>query len=134
MPTIRHDTLPLNGLDLHVAQVGSGPPLLLLHGWPEFWLTWEPVMTRLSERFTCITPDLRGFGRTGKPDAGLPIGIGGVRAVAAATVLPCAAIGGIGLENLARVRETGAPMAAVISALIGDDPEAAARALVERWG
>ncbi|GJD42192.1 Soluble epoxide hydrolase [Methylobacterium cerastii] len=70
MPTIRHDTLPLNGLDLHVAQVGSGPPLLLLHGWPEFWLTWEPVMTRLSERFTCIAPDLRGFGRTGKPDAG----------------------------------------------------------------
>ncbi|TXM63612.1 alpha/beta hydrolase [Methylobacterium sp. WL120] len=70
MPTIRHDTLPLNGLDLHVAQVGSGPPLLLLHGWPEFWLTWEPVMTRLSERFTCIAPDLRGFGLTGKPDAG----------------------------------------------------------------
>ncbi|TXM93738.1 alpha/beta hydrolase [Methylobacterium sp. WL103] len=70
MPTIRHDTLPLNGLDLHVAQVGSGPPLLLLHGWPEFWLTWEPVMARLSERFTCIAPDLRGFGRTGKPDAG----------------------------------------------------------------
>lgn len=70
MPTIRHDTLPLNGLDLHVAQAGSGPPLLLLHGWPEFWLTWEPVMARLADRFTCIAPDLRGFGLTGKPDAG----------------------------------------------------------------
>ena len=31
---------------------GAGQPLLLLHGWPEFWLTWEPVMTRLADRFT----------------------------------------------------------------------------------
>ncbi|WP_375464786.1 alpha/beta fold hydrolase [uncultured Methylobacterium sp.] len=68
--TIRHDSVPVNGLDIHVARLGSGPPLLLLHGWPEFWLTWEPVMRRLSDRFTCIAPDLRGFGATGKPDAG----------------------------------------------------------------
>ncbi len=70
MQTIRHDVIPVNGLDLHVAQAGSGPPLLLLHGWPEFWLTWEPVMARLADRFTCIAPDLRGFGLTGKPDIG----------------------------------------------------------------
>ena len=70
MQPIRHDTIPVNGLAVHVAQAGSGPPLLLLHGWPEFWLTWEPVMARLSDRFTCIAPDLRGFGATGKPDDG----------------------------------------------------------------
>jgi len=29
---------------LHVAEFGAGRPLLLLHGWPEFWLTWEPLM------------------------------------------------------------------------------------------
>ena len=42
-------------------------PLLLLHGWPEFWLTWEPLMQRLADRFTLIAPDLRGFGESDKP-------------------------------------------------------------------
>ncbi len=48
--------------------IGAGRPLLLLHGWPEFWLTWEPVMTRLADRFTLIAPDLRGFGDSDKPE------------------------------------------------------------------
>jgi thiamine-phosphate pyrophosphorylase len=74
------------------------------------------------------------FASPSKDDAGLPIGLSGTRAVVEATVLPCAAIGGIGAATIARVRETGAAMAAVISALVTDDPEAAARALVERWG
>jgi pimeloyl-ACP methyl ester carboxylesterase len=51
-----------------VARTGTGPALLLLHGWPEFWLTWEPVMTRLATRHTLIAPDLRGFGDSDKPD------------------------------------------------------------------
>ncbi|XUJ36859.1 alpha/beta fold hydrolase [Bradyrhizobium japonicum] len=46
----------------------TGKPLLLLHGWPEFWLTWEPVISRLSDRFMLIAPDLRGFGDSDKPD------------------------------------------------------------------
>lgn len=74
------------------------------------------------------------FATGSKHDAGLPIGINGVRAVTEATALPCAAIGGIGRANIARVRESGATMAAVISALVCDDPESAARALVEAWG
>jgi thiamine-phosphate pyrophosphorylase len=73
------------------------------------------------------------FGTPSKADAGYPIGISGTRAVVEATSLPCAAIGGIDATNLDRVRETGAAMAAVISALGLDDPESAARALVERW-
>ena len=73
------------------------------------------------------------FATPSKHDAGLPIGLSGVRAVADATSLPCAAIGGIGVETIARVRETGAQMAAVISALFCDDVEAAARDLVHRW-
>jgi len=40
----------------------------LLHGWPEFWLTWEPVMSRLAGRYSLIAPDLRGFGDSDKPD------------------------------------------------------------------
>jgi thiamine-phosphate pyrophosphorylase len=73
------------------------------------------------------------FATGSKHDAGLPIGINGVRAVTEASALPCAAIGGIGPANIARVRESGATMAAVISALVCDDPESAARALVEAW-
>ncbi len=70
MSRIEHSRVAANGVTLHVARAGSGPPLVLLHGWPEFWLTWEPVMRRLADRFTVIAPDLRGFGESDKPDAG----------------------------------------------------------------
>jgi pimeloyl-ACP methyl ester carboxylesterase len=64
---IEHLQLKANGAAFHVARTGTGKPLLLLHGWPEFWLTWEPVMTRLAGRYTLIAPDLRGFGDSDKP-------------------------------------------------------------------
>jgi pimeloyl-ACP methyl ester carboxylesterase len=64
---ITHSIVSVNGADLHVARAGHGMPLVLLHGWPEFWLTWEPVMARLSDRFELIAPDLRGFGSSDKP-------------------------------------------------------------------
>jgi thiamine-phosphate diphosphorylase len=74
------------------------------------------------------------FATASKHDAGGPIGVNGVRVVVDATPLPVAAIGGIGLASLPRVRETGATMAAVISALAAAaDPEAAARAFVAGW-
>jgi pimeloyl-ACP methyl ester carboxylesterase len=65
---IEHLTIRANGAAFHVARIGTGRPLLLLHGWPEFWLSWEPVMTRLSDRYTLLAPDLRGFGDSDKPD------------------------------------------------------------------
>ncbi len=66
---MRHERVQAAGASFHVASAGSGPPLLLLHGWPEFWQTWEPVMQRLADRFTLIAPDLRGFGQSDKPAA-----------------------------------------------------------------
>ena len=76
------------------------------------------------------------FAPTGnKSDAGPAIGVAGIRAAVAASPLPVVAIGGIGLENLAEVKASGARMAAVISALVRDgDPERSARALVQAWG
>lgn len=65
---MEHLTVKENGGEFHVAMMGQGQPLLLLHGWPEFWLTWEPVMQRLSNRYQVIAPDLRGFGDSSKPD------------------------------------------------------------------
>jgi pimeloyl-ACP methyl ester carboxylesterase len=64
---MEHLTVQANNAHFHVVRAGKGPPLLLLHGWPEFWLTWEPVMAQLAHRFTLIAPDLRGFGDSDKP-------------------------------------------------------------------
>jgi pimeloyl-ACP methyl ester carboxylesterase len=64
---MEHLSIQANGARFHVARIGKGRPLLLLHGWPEFWLSWEPVMTRLADRFLLIAPDLRGFGDSDKP-------------------------------------------------------------------
>jgi pimeloyl-ACP methyl ester carboxylesterase len=68
MPMIEHLHLKANGATFHVARAGAGKPLLLLHGWPEFWLTWEPLMTRLASGYTLVAPDLRGFGDSDKPE------------------------------------------------------------------
>jgi pimeloyl-ACP methyl ester carboxylesterase len=57
-------------ITVHLARAGSGRPLLLLHGWPEFWLTWAPCMRRLRDRFQLLAPDFRGFGATDKPSRG----------------------------------------------------------------
>lgn len=66
-----HMTLAINNATFHAARIGHGHPLLLLHGWPEFWLTWEPVMLRLAEHYDLIAPDLRGFGDSDKPEGPL---------------------------------------------------------------
>jgi len=74
------------------------------------------------------------FATGSKADAGPPIGPNGVRAVVKATSLPVAAIGGIGLAGIPVVRETGAQMAAIISALYtSEDVAANARAFVDAW-
>jgi pimeloyl-ACP methyl ester carboxylesterase len=62
--------LAANGISIHLARTGRGRPLLLLHGWPEFWLTWAPCMRRLHDRFQLLAPDLRGFGASDKPATG----------------------------------------------------------------
>ena len=65
---MEHLGIEANGARFHVAKTGRGAPLLLLHGWPEFWLSWEPVMHRLADRYLVLAPDLRGFGASDKPD------------------------------------------------------------------
>ena len=43
MVDIKHGFVTARGVRHHVAEAGSGSPLVLLHGWPEFWATWEPI-------------------------------------------------------------------------------------------
>src|SRR6187431_2730730 len=47
---------------------GSGPPLLLLHGHPQTSAMWGQVATLLEHHFTLLTPDLRGYGGSSKPE------------------------------------------------------------------
>jgi pimeloyl-ACP methyl ester carboxylesterase len=49
---------------MHVAEVGTGPPLLLLHGFPQHWWEWRGIITGLASRYRVICPDLRGAGWT----------------------------------------------------------------------
>jgi len=57
-----HRTAVVNGLSMHYVTHGQGSPVILLHGWPEFWYSWRHQIPVLAERFEVIAPDLRGFG------------------------------------------------------------------------
>src|SRR5688500_19852053 len=55
---------------LHAVIGGDGPPLLLVHGWPESWYAWRLVMPALARDFEVIAGDQRGMGHSDKPPAG----------------------------------------------------------------
>lgn len=69
-PAWNHRRLEANGIGIHYVRHGVGPPLMVLHGWPEFWYTWRKNIPVLAGEFDVVAPDLRGFGDTDKP--GLP--------------------------------------------------------------
>ena len=62
------------GLRQHVVIGGDGPPLLLVHGWPESWYAWRFVMPTLAQSFTVVAVDQRGMGLTDKPETGYDSG------------------------------------------------------------
>jgi len=63
--SIEHRQLNVGRLELHVAQLGSGPPVLLLHGFPAFWADWQGQMQALADAgFLAIAPDLPGYGQS----------------------------------------------------------------------
>lgn len=64
---IQHHRLVADGIDLHFVTAGSGPPLVLIHGFPQTWHQWRHIIYRLADRFTLIAPDLRGIGATPGP-------------------------------------------------------------------
>ena len=60
-----------NGIRLHVAECGTGPLVVLLHGFPEFWYAWRHQLVGLAERgYRAVAVDLRGYGDSDKPPRG----------------------------------------------------------------
>jgi pimeloyl-ACP methyl ester carboxylesterase len=63
-------TAQVNGVTLNYATGGTGPAVVLLHGYPETWYMWRKVMPALAEHYTVIAPDLRGSGGSDAPPTG----------------------------------------------------------------
>jgi pimeloyl-ACP methyl ester carboxylesterase len=110
-------------LRLHAAIGGEGPPLLLVHGWPETWYAWRLLMPALARDFEVIAVDQRGMGLSDKPQDGYDTGTLASDLVALMGVLGCH-------ERFAVVgHDTGF---AISYALAADHPDAVARvALLE---
>lgn len=63
-----HRDITANGVRLHVAEAGSGPLVVLLHGFPQMWWAWRHQIPALSEAgYRVVAADLRGFGSSDKP-------------------------------------------------------------------
>jgi pimeloyl-ACP methyl ester carboxylesterase len=67
-PGWAHREAVLNGVRLHYVEAGSGPPVILLHGFPEFWYSWRRQISALAEAgFRVLAPDLRGYNLSARP-------------------------------------------------------------------
>jgi pimeloyl-ACP methyl ester carboxylesterase len=64
---VEHRFVEAGGVRLHVAEAGAGPPLLLVHGWPQHWYEWRGLVAELAGERRLIMPDLRGFGWSDAP-------------------------------------------------------------------
>jgi pimeloyl-ACP methyl ester carboxylesterase len=66
-----HRSINANGIRLHIAEAGTGPLVLLLHGFPEFWWSWRHQLVALADAgYHVVAPDLRGYGASDKPPRG----------------------------------------------------------------
>jgi alpha/beta hydrolase family protein len=74
LPGVEHHWLDVPSragrVRLHVAEAGTGAPMLLLHGWPQHWWCWRAAIERLRNHYRLLMPDLRGFGWSEAPGAG----------------------------------------------------------------
>jgi haloacetate dehalogenase len=92
-PGFEQRQIETTGATINLVIGGSGPPLLLLHGYPQTHVMWRKVAPRLAQDFTVIVPDLRGYGDSAKPSGGENFGNYSKRALALDQVEVMAALG-----------------------------------------
>jgi epoxide hydrolase 4 len=64
---VKHAYADSNGVKIHYATIGSGPLIVMIHGFPDFWYTWRDQMEALSDKFQCVAIDQRGYNLSDKP-------------------------------------------------------------------
>jgi pimeloyl-ACP methyl ester carboxylesterase len=70
MTQAMHRTIKTNGIQMHIAEQGSGPLVLMCHGFPESWYSWRHQLKALADAgYHAVAPDMRGYGQTDRPDA-----------------------------------------------------------------
>ena len=69
-PGFKRSTTKTSGSTINFVTAGSGPPLLLLHGYPQTHIEWRDVAPQLAKKFTVVAADLRGYGDSSKPSDG----------------------------------------------------------------
>ncbi len=70
MTEITHRTIATNGINLHIAEAGEGPLVLLIHGFPELSYSWRHQLPALAAAgYHAVAPDVRGYGRSDRPEA-----------------------------------------------------------------
>ena len=70
LPEFKSRRVPAGDVEIHLRIAGDGPPLLLLHGYPQTHLMWHKIAPRLAQEFTLVLADLRGYGDSSKPPGG----------------------------------------------------------------
>jgi pimeloyl-ACP methyl ester carboxylesterase len=65
-----HRMLRVGGVNIHAVIGGDGPPLVLLHGFPQTWWAWRKMMPLLALKRTVVAVDLRGAGHSDSPQGG----------------------------------------------------------------
>ena len=69
MTEITHRFIDTNGIRMHVAEAGTGPLVVLCHGFPESWYSWRHQLVAVAEAgFHAVAPDMRGYGQTDRPE------------------------------------------------------------------
>ena len=65
---VTHRIVATNGICMHIAEQGTGPTVLLCHGFPECWYSWRHQLSALAQAgFHAVAPDMRGYGQTEAP-------------------------------------------------------------------
>ena len=64
---VRHDHADSNGVKIHYVTLGTGPLVVMIHGFPDYWYTWRHQMAALADSFQVVAIDMRGYNRSDKP-------------------------------------------------------------------